>query len=179
MRVRPLAGADCAALWRSSLPPSPADADVTAYLGRPLADVRVEVAGAPFNDATVLQLIETRVGEPLSMERVRETVDHLIGLARFEDIKVFADPAPTPAGRRRRFAGCWSRFNVSGRFELSGSLEFERRDDSIRDHRSGRRVAAQIASSTPSCRPSPASMPTAAIASRRFSPASLPDARRS
>jgi outer membrane protein assembly complex protein YaeT len=64
---------------------------VLSFVGRPLADVRVELGGVAFTDATVLQLIETRVGEPLSMERVRETIDHLIGLSRFEDIRVYAE----------------------------------------------------------------------------------------
>ena len=30
--------------------------------------------------------------EPLSMEHVRETIDHLVGLGRFEDVRVFAEP---------------------------------------------------------------------------------------
>ena len=76
----------------------PARADVRDFLGRPLADVRVEASGTPFLDPTVLQLVETRVGEPLSMERVRETIDHLVGLSRFEDIRVFAEPSPSRPG---------------------------------------------------------------------------------
>jgi outer membrane protein insertion porin family len=72
---------------------APAEADVRDYLGRPLADVRVEMGGMPFSDPTVLQLVETRIGDLLSMTRVRETIDHLIGLSRFEDIRVFAEPS--------------------------------------------------------------------------------------
>ena len=48
-----------------------ASADVRDFLGRPLAEIRVELGGQPLTDSAVLQLIETRVGEPLSMERVR------------------------------------------------------------------------------------------------------------
>jgi outer membrane protein assembly complex protein YaeT len=78
------------ALLLTLLPGTAAGADVRDFVGRPLVDVRVEVAGAEYTDPTVLQLIETRVGEPLSMERVRESIDHLVGLGRFEDVRVFA-----------------------------------------------------------------------------------------
>ena len=60
--------------------------------GRLIVDVRVEVGGAPYTETSVLQLIETRAGERFSMERVRESVDHLVGLGRFEDVRVFFDP---------------------------------------------------------------------------------------
>lgn len=76
---------------------APAAADVRDFIGRTLTDVRVEVAGALFDDPSVLQLIETRIGEPLSMERVRESVDHLVGVGRFEDVRVYASASPPPA----------------------------------------------------------------------------------
>jgi outer membrane protein insertion porin family len=79
------------------LPGAPAAADVHDFIGRTITDVRVEVFGAPFADPTVLQLIETRVGDVLSMQRVRESVDHLVGVGRFEDVRVFAAPSPPPA----------------------------------------------------------------------------------
>ncbi|HXG88096.1 MAG TPA: BamA/TamA family outer membrane protein [Vicinamibacterales bacterium] len=68
-----------------------ARADVISFLGRTLVDVRIEVNGAALVEPGIVQLIETRVGEPLSMERVRETIEHLVGLGRFEDIRVFAE----------------------------------------------------------------------------------------
>jgi outer membrane protein assembly complex protein YaeT len=74
-----------------------ASADIRDFLGRVLADVRVEVGGVAFPDPSVAQLIETRVGEPLSMEHVRESIDHLVGLGRFEDIRVFAEPSTARA----------------------------------------------------------------------------------
>jgi outer membrane protein insertion porin family len=73
--------------------------DIRDLLGRTIVDVRVEVAGAPYADPSVLQLFETRIGEPFAMERVRESIDHLVGLGRFEDVRVFAEPAgPTVGG---------------------------------------------------------------------------------
>jgi outer membrane protein assembly factor BamA len=74
-----------------------AAADVRDYVGHLLVDVRVEVGGAPYADPAVLQLIETRVGERLSMAEVRESVDHLVGLGRFEDVRVFAERAAAAA----------------------------------------------------------------------------------
>ena len=68
----------------------PAVADVQQFLGRTITDVRVEVAGVPLTEATVLELVETRIGEPLGMRNVRGTVDHLVGLGRFDDVRVFA-----------------------------------------------------------------------------------------
>ena len=63
---------------------------VEQYLGRPITDVRVEISGTPANDVALLELIETRVGEPLGMRNVRGTIDHLTGLGRFEDVRVMA-----------------------------------------------------------------------------------------
>ena len=63
------------------------------HLGRPITDVRVEIAGLPVADANVLSLIETRVGEPLAARSVRNTIDHLVGLGRFEDVRVLTEPA--------------------------------------------------------------------------------------
>jgi outer membrane protein assembly complex protein YaeT len=79
------------------LPAAPAAADVRDFIGRTITDVRIEVASLPFTDASILQLIETRVGEALSMQRVRESVDHLVGIGRFEDVRVFASSSPPPA----------------------------------------------------------------------------------
>ena len=68
-------------------------ASVEQYLGRLVADMRVDMAGQALLDPAVLDLIETRVGEPLTMLRVRSTIDHLVGLGRFEDVRVFAAPS--------------------------------------------------------------------------------------
>lgn len=69
---------------------TPAHADVRDFLGHTLRDVRVEIAGAAVVDPSVLQLVETRIGQPLAMAQVRATIDHLVGLGRFQDIQVFA-----------------------------------------------------------------------------------------
>src|SRR6185503_11294575 len=68
--------------------------DVTDYLGKNIADVRVEISGVVATDSAVLALIETRIGEPLGMRSVRGTIDHLVGLGRFEDVRVMAAASP-------------------------------------------------------------------------------------
>jgi outer membrane protein insertion porin family len=73
-------------------------ADIADFVGKPLADVRVELGGQPLVEPAVLELIQTRVGEPLRLEHVRETIDHLIGLGRFEDVRVYAEPSVARAG---------------------------------------------------------------------------------
>jgi outer membrane protein assembly complex protein YaeT len=98
--------------------PDSARADVTDYLGRRLVDVRVEVNGADVADRSVLELVETRLGEPLAMEAVRDTIDHLTGLGRFDDIRVYAEPGAA-AGVVLR----WALVPVQriGRITFSGS----------------------------------------------------------
>jgi outer membrane protein insertion porin family len=76
----------------------PASADVADFIGKPLADVRVELAGQPFTEQSVLELIQTRVGELLRLEAIRESVDHLVNLGRFEDIQVYAEPSADRPG---------------------------------------------------------------------------------
>ena len=45
---------------------------------------------SPVAESGVLELVETRIGEPLAMQDVRGTIEHLVGLGRFEDVRVFA-----------------------------------------------------------------------------------------
>ena len=74
-----------AALWLSLAGAEPQD-----FLGRTITDVRVEIAGVAVTEAAVLELVETRVGERLDMQTVRGTIEHLVGVGRFEDVQVFA-----------------------------------------------------------------------------------------
>src|SRR5687767_4647734 len=80
----------------AALIPAAAAADQEGHLGQTVADVRVEIAGILATDPNVLSLIETRIGESLDMQAVRNTIDHLVGLGRFEDVRVFS--APTDQG---------------------------------------------------------------------------------
>jgi outer membrane protein insertion porin family len=71
-----------------------ASADVDDYLGKPVASIRLTTEGHDTADPRLLQILETRVGRPLTMVDVRETMVHLFSLGRFEDVRVRADVAP-------------------------------------------------------------------------------------
>ena len=81
---------------------SPAGADVAGLLGRRVTDVRIDAAGAPVTDRDALTLVETRLGEPLTLAKVRDTIDHFVALGRYADIQVFAEP--DGEGVRLRYA---------------------------------------------------------------------------
>src|SRR5215212_565512 len=69
---------------------TPASADVTAYLGRPVAAVSLVLEGRETADPLLAQIVATPPGQPLSMVQVRETVAHLFSLGRFEGVSVDA-----------------------------------------------------------------------------------------
>lgn len=73
--------------------PLPTFAQPSGLLGLPITEVRVEQEGRPVEDRVVLGLIETEVGEPLSMHDIRQTIDHLFGVGRFDDVQASADPS--------------------------------------------------------------------------------------
>ena len=56
-----------------------------------VTEVRLEQEGHVVTDAELLELIETPVGQPLSMEQVKDSEAHLMGLNRFDSIEVIAD----------------------------------------------------------------------------------------
>ena len=89
------------ALLALALLAAPAAADVSALLGRRVTDVRLDAAGAPVVDGEALALVETRIGDALTLADVRETIDHFVALGRYADIQVFAEP--DGAGVRLRY----------------------------------------------------------------------------
>jgi outer membrane protein assembly complex protein YaeT len=54
----------------------------------------VTVDGRAVADPAVLDLVETRPGKPFSQADVRESIAHLVGLGRFEDVVVSRDAVP-------------------------------------------------------------------------------------
>ncbi|MGH9311515.1 MAG: POTRA domain-containing protein, partial [Vicinamibacterales bacterium] len=71
-----------------------AQAPADRYAGRPIRDVLVFIEREPTADAALLELVETRQGQTLSMASVRETITHFFSLGRFQDIQVEALDAP-------------------------------------------------------------------------------------
>ena len=66
------------------------------YLGKPIEQVRLFVDAQPTIDPSLSDLLVTRVGSPLAMEDVRESITHLYSLGRFQDVRV--DATLTAAG---------------------------------------------------------------------------------
>lgn len=59
--------------------------------GRIVAGIRVLLDGVPSADPALLKLIEVREAQPLSALEVRESIVHLMALARFDDVEVRTD----------------------------------------------------------------------------------------
>src|SRR5437870_4632883 len=78
-------------LWLVVAPPALAQTD---HIGLPIVEVRIEDEGRPVTDRTITGIIETKVGTPLAMRDVRQSIDHLIGLGRFDDVQVLSEKAP-------------------------------------------------------------------------------------
>lgn len=80
---------------------APADAQVqpqlpaAPYVGRRISSIGLLVEGRPTNESRLATLIETRVGAPLAMKQVRETLMHLFDLSRFEGVEVRVEDAPS------------------------------------------------------------------------------------
>jgi outer membrane protein assembly complex protein YaeT len=84
------AGSACAAAFLLVLSASPAVADVEDYLGHPIVSVRLSVEGRIEADPPIAALIETRIGDALSMMTVRETIAHLMAVGAFERVAASA-----------------------------------------------------------------------------------------
>lgn len=95
-----------------------------AYVGRQLASVRIDVEGRQSEEPALVELVETKVGTPLSLEAVRESIAHLYSLRRFENVEVHAENAG---------AGVALRYNLIPihrveRVEFRGDLGLDRGD---------------------------------------------------
>src|SRR5262245_17441914 len=77
--------------------PAAAQQTPESFSGKQVAQVSVIVEGVPTTDAALVDLIETPVGQPLSMAAVRASIAHLYTLGRFQDIQVEAVAAANSA----------------------------------------------------------------------------------
>ena len=69
---------------------APASSTAAQYMGRPIVATGVVVEGRPSADPALMDLVQTRPGEPLVMAEVRESISHLFSLQRFQDVRVEA-----------------------------------------------------------------------------------------
>src|SRR5262249_55510907 len=80
-------------LVAAAVPARAAADDLSAFVGRPVASVELQVLGKPAPDE-VRSLVVVRPGEPLSLEAVRNTVRSLVVVGRFESVDVLATDGP-------------------------------------------------------------------------------------
>jgi outer membrane protein insertion porin family len=73
---------------------TPAAAQTPVPAVQTIVTQTVVLDGHPVTDQGVLDLIETRPGQSLAMANVRESIAHLVGLGRFDDVVVSSDPVP-------------------------------------------------------------------------------------
>ena len=83
-----IAGAAGAVLALAA-PPAGA-ADPAALAGQNVAEVRLFRDGRPVDEPSLLDFIETRPGQPLSMRQVRESLTHLFSLGEYVDVRASA-----------------------------------------------------------------------------------------
>ena len=61
---------------------------IDQLVGEIVKDVTLVREGRVLQDPSVLELVETKVDQPLSMRQVRESLSHLFSLGVFEDVPV-------------------------------------------------------------------------------------------
>ena len=108
--------------WASSAAGAASAASVDEYVGKPVLEVRFVSEGQPVPDSALLELVETRVGPPLSMRQIRESVLHLFTLGRFQDVQVDATPVQQGVALRYELIP----LQVVERLEFQGLLGLSR-----------------------------------------------------
>ena len=68
-------------------------APAAPFVGQTVASIVLSIEGQPADEPSLRDAIQTKVGAPLSMADVRETISHLYSFGRFEDVQVSADAA--------------------------------------------------------------------------------------
>ncbi len=97
----------------------PAAADIGALAGQNVAEVRLFRDGRPLDEPSLLDFIETRSGQPLSMRQVRESLTHLFSLGDFVDVRASAAAAPQGVNLRYDLVP----FRAAGGVEVRDTLD--------------------------------------------------------
>ena len=92
-----LASAGCIAVLAAT---GPASAQVDALVGQRVVAIDFVSDGRPTDDPAVAELVETRIGEPLAMRQVRESLTHLYSTGRYGGVWVEARALPTGVALR-------------------------------------------------------------------------------
>jgi outer membrane protein insertion porin family len=80
--------------WLSASAAAAQQPSAAAYVDQPITSVVFAIEGRATTEPALTTAVQTRVGMPLKMSDVRQTIAHLYGLGRFEDVQVEAEHAP-------------------------------------------------------------------------------------
>ena len=64
-----------------------------AYVDRPVESIAILIENRPSTDPSLTSVLDTKVGAPLSIAAVRESITHFYSLGRFEEVTVDATTA--------------------------------------------------------------------------------------
>jgi outer membrane protein insertion porin family len=92
--MRLFASGAVVALLLAVAAPARGQSAAPTYAGRPVESIRLVVENTPTSDPALIDLIGPKVGQPLSIAAIRESITHLYGLGRFQDVQVEAGAAP-------------------------------------------------------------------------------------
>jgi outer membrane protein insertion porin family len=116
------------------VPTLAAQTPAAAFVGQRVVDVQIVAEGRPVDDPMIMGLVETHIGDPLSMAKVRESITHLFGLGRYQDVQVDATPAAGGVALRYNLVPL---HNVQ-RVDFRGTPSLGLSEDVLRDAVSGR-----------------------------------------
>ena len=74
-------------------PAAAQEPSAAAFIDRPVVSIAVTIEGRPNTETALNEALQSKVGAPLKMVDVRETISHLYSLGRFSDVQVEADHA--------------------------------------------------------------------------------------
>jgi len=116
------------------VPPAAAQTPATAFVGQRVVQVDLVAEGRPVDDPMIMGLVETHVGDPLAMAKIRESITHIFGLGRYQDVQVDATSAAGGVALRYNLVPL---HNVQ-RVDFRGTPSLGLSEDLLRDAVSGR-----------------------------------------
>ena len=119
---------------------------IDQLVGEIVSDVTLVREGRVLQDPSVLELVETKVDQPLSMRQVRESLSHLFSLGVFEDVQVVAGLGSSGLSLRYDLQP----LVVIDRIEFEGDIEISTGElrDAIRQSHGASFEASMVESAT-------------------------------
>jgi outer membrane protein insertion porin family len=114
--------------------PAQAQTPVASFVGQRVVEIHIVAEARPVDDPVIGGLVETHVGDSLSMAKVRESITHIFGLGRYQDVQVDATPVAGGVALRYNLVPL---HNVQ-RVDFRGSPSLGLSEDLLRDAVSNR-----------------------------------------